>query len=63
MSSPEKPRWERERGKQHLALLNIRKVAEDIAITDLGREMQHLRDQLFRNLAPTGICLIWGLRD
>ena len=49
--------------KQHLALPGVGKEDEDVAITDLGGEKQHLREQFFINLASTGIDLIWGLRD
>lgn len=63
ISIPAKPLCERGRAKQYLALPGVGNEDEDIAITDLDAEKQHRREQLFINLASTGISLIWGLRD
>lgn len=62
ISIPAKPCWEGGRAKEHVALPGVRKGDEDVAITDLGGEKQHLREQFFINLASTGIDLIWGFR-
>lgn len=63
ISVPAEPHCERGRAKQYLALPGVGNEDEDIAISVLDGEKQHRREQLFINLASTGISLIWGLRD
>lgn len=47
----------------HLALPSVRMEDKGAAVEAVGGERQHLREQLFINLAPTYIDLIQGLRD
>lgn len=57
------PCGERGRSKWHLALPSVRMEDKGAAVEAVGGERQHLREQLFINLAPTHIDLIQGLRD